>query len=77
MTTSDVELAMHWNDVVRIVLRNVEGFHEEIHGCGEREVRAIELAALRGFRMGLERNGDGSGARQFEQACRRVVKSIV
>lgn len=36
------------------VLRQVEGFHEELPRASDETIHAVEAAALRGFRMGLE-----------------------
>ena len=70
--------------LVREVTRNVEGFHEELaflesHTPDEKGIRhAVEGAALRGLRMGLQRAGlSPHSLINLEQAMRDEHGSIV
>lgn len=66
------------DEALKIVLRQVEGFHEELGidpEWRERVIHAVEGAALRGYRLGLQ--DAGANTHGFEESCARVFGGVV
>ncbi len=81
---ADTEDDDAWDNLVRWILRNVEGFHEELawlesHTPDEDGIqRAVCGAALRGFRLALEHTDQPTRFVQaFCAACQRIHGGVV